>query len=140
MQQAPPITGLLETVLYCRHKEATAAFYERALGLPVLLKLPRVIALQAGAHGALLLFDEGKATGDLVEDRGTVPGHDGSGPQHFALAIPAGSLEAWRARLAAEGVELAGEYRWPRGGVSLYFHDPDGHVGELATPGLWPNY
>lgn len=140
MTQPPPITGLLETVLYCADKEAACAFYERVLGLPVLLKLPRVIALQAGAHGALLLFDEGRATETLVDARGAVPGHDGSGPQHFALAIPADSLAAWRARLAAEHVPLAGEYAWPRGGVSLYFRDPDGHVAELATPGLWPNY
>ena len=26
------------------------------------------------------------------------------------------------------------------GGESLYFRDPDGHLLELVTPGLWPNY
>ena len=30
--------------------------------------------------------------------------------------------------------------KWPRGGESLYFRDPDGHLVELATPGLWANY
>jgi catechol 2,3-dioxygenase-like lactoylglutathione lyase family enzyme len=30
--------------------------------------------------------------------------------------------------------------RWPRGGESIYFRDPDGHLVELATPGLWDNY
>lgn len=25
-------------------------------------------------------------------------------------------------------------------GRSLYFEDPDGHVLEFATPGLWDNY
>lgn len=27
-----------------------------------------------------------------------------------------------------------------RGGCSVYFRDPDGHLLELATPGVWINY
>ena len=27
---------------------------------------------------------------------------------------------------------------WPRGGRSLYFRDPDHHLIELASPGIWP--
>jgi len=30
--------------------------------------------------------------------------------------------------------------KWPRGGTSLYFRDPAGHLVELATPGLWSTY
>jgi catechol 2,3-dioxygenase-like lactoylglutathione lyase family enzyme len=55
----------------------------------------------------------------------------------LALSIAAADLDAWRARLAECNVEIVGEYRWPRGGVSLYFRDPDGALIELATPGLW---
>jgi hypothetical protein len=29
---------------------------------------------------------------------------------------------------------------WPEGSTSIYFRDPDGHLLELVTPGLWPNY
>jgi catechol 2,3-dioxygenase-like lactoylglutathione lyase family enzyme len=29
---------------------------------------------------------------------------------------------------------------WDRGGRSLFFHDPDGHLLELVTPGIWPEY
>jgi len=69
-----------------------------------------------------------------------VPGHDGQGPVHMAFAIEADAYEPWRARLAEHGIALRGEVEWPRGGRSLYFDDPDGHLIELATPGIWTNY
>jgi len=30
--------------------------------------------------------------------------------------------------------------KWSRGGESLYFRDPDDHLVELATPGIWATY
>lgn len=49
-------------------------------------------------------------------------------------------LADWEARLAQAEVEIEGRATWPRGGKSIYFRDPDGHLVELATPGLWPTY
>src|SRR5262249_6395192 len=68
---------------------------------------------------------------------GRPPPQDGSGRLHLAFAIPASELEAWRDRLQPHGVPIEGEVKGPRGGTSLYFRDPDGHLVELATPGLW---
>src|SRR3546814_2808611 len=65
---------------------------------------------------------------------------DGAGPLHMAFRITADSYDIWRAHLTAAGVTMRGEMAWPAGGHSLYFEDPDGHVLELATPGIWPNY
>ncbi|WP_437361160.1 VOC family protein [Inquilinus limosus] len=140
MTAAPRVDGLLETSLYVADLDRSAAFYERILGLRVMLRSPRLVALDAGRQGVLLLFLAGATSEDVVEASGTIPGHEGTGRLHMAFAVPAADLAAWRGRLAEAGVPLTGEMAWPRGGTSLYFSDPDGHVIELATPGLWPNY
>ncbi|WP_395682525.1 VOC family protein [Inquilinus sp.] len=140
MTAAPRISGLLETSLYVADLDRAAAFYEGVLGLRVMLRSPRLVALDAGRQGVLLLFLAGATSADVIEAGGTIPGHEGAGRLHVAFAVPAEDLDAWRARLAAAGVALTGEMAWARGGVSLYIADPDGHVVELATPGLWPNY
>lgn len=140
MTAAPRIDGLLETALYVADLDRAAAFYESVLGLPVMLRSPRLVALDAGRQGVLLLFLAGATSADVADAGGTIPGHEGAGRLHMAFAVPAGDLDAWRARLAEAGVALSGEMIWTRGGTSLYFSDPDGHVIELATPGLWPNY
>jgi len=140
MTAAPRISGLLETSLYVADLDRAAAFYEGVLGLRVMLRSPRLVALDAGLQGVLLLFLAGATSADVVEAGGIIPGHEGVGRLHMAFAVPAEDLDAWRARLAAAGVALTGEMAWARGGVSLYIADPDGHVVELATPGLWPNY
>ena len=58
----------------------------------------------------------------------------------MAFSIAADALADWEARFAEAGVAIESRVKWPRGGESIYFRDPDGHVLELATPGLWPGY
>ena len=133
----PPIEGLLETSLYAADVRRTAAFYRDLFGLRALVESPRLVAFEVAGKQVLLVFQRGATADDVVEPRGVIPGHDGSGRLHLALSIVAADLDAWRARLKEQGVGIEGEYRWPRGGVSLYFRDPDGALVELATPGLW---
>ncbi len=141
MGSAPPITGVLETALYVADVGRALAFYRDVLGLSPLTAAddPRFAALDAGPASVLLLFRRGGTLQDIVLPGGRIPAHDGSGPLHFALRIPAGALGDWRRHLAAAGVALTAEMAWPQGGHSLYFNDPDGHVVELATPGIWAN-
>jgi catechol 2,3-dioxygenase-like lactoylglutathione lyase family enzyme len=133
----PPINGLLETSLYARDLKRAAAFYRDLLGLRTLVDSPRLVALDVAGRSVLLLFQAGSTEDDIVDARGRIPGHDGGGRLHLALSIASDDLDAWRSRLVERGVEIVGEYRWPRGGVSLYFRDPDRALVELATPGLW---
>jgi len=135
--QAPPVEGLLETSLYARDLNRTSAFYRDLFGFKTLVDSPRLVAFEVAARHVLLVFQAGSTEADVVDPRGVIPGHDGQGRLHLALSIASGALDAWRARLADKGVRIVGEYRWPRGGSSLYFRDPDGALIELATPGLW---
>jgi catechol 2,3-dioxygenase-like lactoylglutathione lyase family enzyme len=88
----------------------------------------------------LLLFRKGSTAEPAVLPGGTIPPHDGGGRLHLAFAVSAVELEAWRERLRSHGVSIEGEVKWPRGGTSLYFRDPDDHLVELATPGLWSTF
>ena len=115
-------------------------FYEQILGLACLYTDQRLRAYDVGGNGVLLLFRRGQSLQTVKLPGGTIPPHDGNGPTHVAFSIPADELPAWEERLRAAGVEIEGRTQWPRGGHSIYFRDPDGHLLELATPGLWVGY
>jgi len=139
--QAPPLGGVIESVLYTDDKARAREFFCRVLGLTPHLEDERFLAYPTGDN-MLLIFQRGQTdeTVHLPHGMGTIPPHDGAGRQHLALAIPADSLDAWETHLAAMNVEIEGRTHWPKGSVSLYFRDPDDHLLELVTPGLWPNY
>ena len=140
MSTPPRISGLLESALYVEDMARSVAFFEHVLQLVPMLRGERLTAFDAGRSGVLLVFKRGASTVDMPTPMGVVPGHDGNGPLHVAFAIDAGSYDHWRRYLVDCGVSIVSEVHWTRGGRSLYFHDPDGHILELATPGLWQNY
>lgn len=136
----PNLVGVLETVLYVDAFERACPFYEQVLGLNSIYRDARLCAYDVGGRGVLLLFLRGHSLETVRLPGGTIPPHDGSGPAHIAFSIPADALAAWEAQLTAAGIAIEGRTKWPRGGDSIYFRDPDGHLLELATPGLWPGY
>jgi len=134
---APAISGILEAALYVADLARSIAFYRELFGFETLLADDRMAALEVPGRQVLLLFRQGGTLRALAGPAGPIPPHDATGRIHCAFSIPAGDLESWRERLASAGVPVESESRWPRGGTSLYFRDPDGHLLELATPGLW---
>jgi catechol 2,3-dioxygenase-like lactoylglutathione lyase family enzyme len=137
---APRVTGVLETCLHVADVERSARFYERLFGFRRIASDARFCAFDVAARSVLLLFLRGGTLDPVQVPGGVIPPHDGSGHMHFAFAIPAADLSAWEERLAANGIAIESRVRWEEGGESLYFRDPDQHLVELATPGVWPNY
>ena len=130
----PRSNGLLESSLYVQDVAASARFYAKIFGFRTISDFgERGCALQAGERQVLLLFKKG---GSL---RITSP-HDGEGELHLAFAIPASELAAWEAWLAENGIPIEEKSTWDRGGMSLYFRDPDRHLLEIASPGVWSIY
>ena len=136
----PTLDGVLETALYVDDMARARRFYEDILALSPIFEDSRLCAYAAGTRSVLLLFQRGGALETVHMPGGTIPPHDGSGPLHVAFAISASELPAWEERLRMHQVPIEGRTQWKRGGHSIYFRDPDGHLLELATPGLWTVY
>ena len=139
----PSISGIKETCLYCDDLKATRDFYTGLFGFPVMVEDPaRFCSLDVAGVSVLLLFKKGATCEAMpvVDGGGNIPPHDGDGAQHIGFGIPKDDYDAWKAELKRRGIPIASETTWKRGGRSLYFEDPDGHVVELLTPGIWPTF
>ena len=130
----PDSGGILESSLYVTDVARSARFYEEIFGFHVISDFgERGRALQAGDRQVLLLFKKGASR--LIPTP-----HDGDGELHIAFAIAASDLAGWEAWLGDKGIEIEEKRTWDRGGVSIYFRDPDRHLLEIATPGVWSIY
>jgi len=140
MQNSPRIRRVLETALDCDDLSACAAFYRSLFGTEAMLTSDRLVAIDAGEGTVLLLFQRGLSAEPVRLPGGVVPAHDAGGPGHLAFAVDASQIGEWESRLRELGIAIESRVTWERGGVSLYFRDPDGRSVELAAPGVWPNY
>jgi len=130
----PTSEGLLESSLYVDDVSRSARFYETIFGFRLISDFgERGCAMQAGIRQVLLLFKKGAS-------RAMQSPHDGDGELHIAFAISAGELASWEAWLAENGIAVEENRKWELGGQSLYFRDPDRHLIEVATPGVWSVY
>ncbi|MGY3615012.1 VOC family protein [Bradyrhizobium sp. USDA 10063] len=136
----PKLSGVIETALYVDDLDRARAFYTDVLGLEPLTSDSRFLAFDVGGRNVLLLFRRGATLDTVHLPGGTIPPHDGNGPTHAAFAIAADELPAWEKRLGERDVAIEGRTDWPRGGKSIYFRDPDNHLLELVTPGVWAIY
>jgi catechol 2,3-dioxygenase-like lactoylglutathione lyase family enzyme len=60
---------------------------------------------------------------------------------HFAFAVEKREdVYAWEDHFNKTNVHIHSTMEWERGGRSVYFFDPDGHVGEIVSRGIWPHW
>ena len=136
----PPLGRVLETALYVDNVARSADFYQHIFGFEKLVCDERFCALNVSGQQVLLLFRKHATTEPITIPGGVIPPHDGEGTTHLAFTIPAESEAEWTGHLSAGSVAIESRVTWPRGGYSLYFRDPDGHLLELVSPGCWAIY
>jgi catechol-2,3-dioxygenase len=131
----PRMNGILETSLYVESAARSAEFYQRVFGFEPLEpgeplnNETRLCPMRAGDRSVLLLFKKG-ATADT----------NASGAIHIAFGIARSDLPAWERWLAEQGIAIEFRKTWKYGGEALFFRDPDGHLLEVVTPGVWNFY
>jgi catechol 2,3-dioxygenase-like lactoylglutathione lyase family enzyme len=132
---------LLETALYLDDVGQEARFYQGLFGFRLLSGSsgPEAMfaALEVPQQGVLLFFKKGANAQPVDTGGGMIPPHGGEGNLHLAFAISSDAYASWKTKLVARNIKIESEVRWPRGGRSLYFRDPEGNLVELATPGIW---
>jgi len=138
----PSLNGLREAALFVENLSRAANFYEQVIGLEKLQESAVGCVFVVAKGQLLLLVSHEKARVSSKTPGGEVPPCVGGAGQilgagHIAFAVAEAELEAWRSRLESQGVEVLSEVVWEQGARSLYFRDPDGHLLELATPGIW---
>ena len=129
----PKVNGILESSLYVNDLERSLKFYRDLFQFQVIAAGDRLVALEAAKNQILLLFKKGASA---HFPKGAT---DGDGELHLAFSISTQELSDWKEKLIHNNIMIEEEVVWEYGGTSIYFRDPDRHLIELATPGVWRN-
>jgi catechol-2,3-dioxygenase len=131
----PHVNGILETSLYVKSAARSAEFYRRVFGFErlepgePLNDETRLCPVRAGDRSVLLLFK-----------KGTTRDTDAAGAIHIAFGIARSDLTRWEHWLTEQRISIEERKTWKYGAEALYFRDPDGHLLEVVTPGVWSIY
>ena len=134
---ATPIEGILETALYVDDLDRAEAFYGGILGLERITRAGNRHVFYRLGQSILLLFNPAETEVPAPPGALPVPAHGARGPGHACFRVAAENLDRMEADLAAAGIAIEADFRWPGGPRSLYFRDPAGNSLECAEPALW---
>ena len=141
--EMPKLTGLFEAALFVQNLARARDFYQQVVGLKKLRESEVGCVFIVAERQLLLVIAQEKARVPSKTPGGEVPpclvrAGETLGAGHIAFAVAESEFDVWRASLESNGGTGAERRRLGRaGGRSLYFRDPDGHLIELATPGVW---
>ena len=133
MDQPPPLTGILETVLYCdtSNEEAVRRFYSEVMGFSA---MAFDFGYRVGGEGhVFLLFNR-----DKTQHQDQPPPHGATGKGHCCFTAVSGAYDTWKKHLEHHNVAWGDEITWGNGMRSFYFEDPAGNVLEIAEGDFWP--
>jgi catechol 2,3-dioxygenase-like lactoylglutathione lyase family enzyme len=136
----PRINGVVETCLCSEDLPRAVRFYQGQLGLRLLESGERLCAFSVADKQVLLIFRSGGTMEPITTPGGKIPPHGATGQLHLAFAVSKEELNVWEKLLVSRGITIESKVSWPKGGRSIYFRDPDNHLVELATPGIWEVY
>ena len=122
--------GMLEIVLEVGDLERAVAFYRDVLGCREVERWPaprRAVWLDIGRHAVLGLWPASSGGPGVG-----IHGARGGSHVHFAIYVERGTIEEWRRKLDAAGLEVEGPVEFSGGNRSLFVTDPDGNVVELG--------
>jgi len=131
------ISGIGETAIHVTDMELSLQFYQKLFGFKKITGDKRFAALRVTPHQVFLLFKSGGTLEPAQVPGGIIPPHHSQGQLHFGFTIPAAEWSAWHQHLRHHNIAIESEVNWAPDVRSLYFRDPDGHLVELATPGVW---
>lgn len=137
MTKTPPLSAILETILYAADLEAAEGFYREILGLEPVSKMPGRQLFYRVGNQMLLIFNPGVTVLPPENPKLPVPPHGMTGEGHVCFAASADEIVAWRAHLENNGVTIEADFEWPGGGRSIYVRDPAGNAIEFAEPRIW---
>jgi catechol 2,3-dioxygenase-like lactoylglutathione lyase family enzyme len=140
IMSAPPINGVVEACLYSHDLPRSVRFYQEKLGFVLLESGERLCVFSVADSQVLLIFLGSGTLQPIHTPGGIIPPHEAGGQLHIAFAISKADFAAWEKHLIAVGIAVESKVSWPMGGESLYFRDPDNHLVELVTPGIWEVY
>jgi glyoxalase family protein len=130
------VLGLHHITIVCAEAQRTVDFYTKVLGLRL---VKQTVNFDDPSNYHLYFGDQTGRPGTAItffEWPGARKGHPGiGGTHHFAMQVADyGGLLKWKRRLTDLGLKVDGpldRYYFK----SIYFHDPDGTILEIATYG-----